>query len=337
MSAKKKLTIEDIAETAGVSIKTVSRVFNNAPNVRQQKRDLVLGVARDLGYRPNISARQLASKRSFVISHFHDNPNTDYLSEIYEGMRRACSEQGYYAVAEKLAPHKSSYRQALLDYLLRFEVDGVILSPPVSDDNAVIKEIEERNIPYALISPGKKKKSAINVFIDEKNAGRSITDYLIARGHEHLAFISGLDSHAASRQREAGFWEAIDVAKIPKKNAVRLAGDFSMQSGFTAFDILMKKAPNVTGIFAANDEMAVGIIVAALGNGKKVPQDLSVVGFDDSPFARAMWPTITSLAQPVDEMAHLSTQKLIEWVHAEALDQSRFEFSTEIIIRESCP
>ena len=110
-----------------------------------------------------------------------------------------------------------------------------------------------------------------------------------------------------------------------------------MQSGFTAFDMLMKKAPNVTGIFAANDEMAVGIIVAAWGNGKKVPQDLSVVGFDDSPFARAMWPTITSLAQPVDEMAHLSTQKLIEWVHAETLDQSRFEFSTEIIIRESCP
>ena len=82
MSTNKKLTIEDIAEKAGVSIKTVSRVFNNAPNVRQQKRDLVLGVARDLGYRPNISARQLASKRSFVICHFHDNPNTDYLSEI---------------------------------------------------------------------------------------------------------------------------------------------------------------------------------------------------------------------------------------------------------------
>ena len=143
-------------------------MFNNAPNVRQQKRDLVLGVARDLGYRPNISARQLASKRSFVISHFHDNPNTDYLSEIYEGMRRACSEQGYYAVAEKLVPQKGSYRQALLDYLVRFEVDGVILSPPVSDDNAVIREIEKRNIPYALISPGKKKKSAINVLLTRK-------------------------------------------------------------------------------------------------------------------------------------------------------------------------
>ena len=337
MSAKKKLTIEDIAETAGVSIKTVSRVFNNAPNVRQQKRDLVLGVARDLGYRPNISARQLASKRSFVISHFHDNPNTDYLSEIYEGMRRACSEQGYYAVAEKLVPQKGSYRQSLLDYFVRFEVDGVILSPPVSDDTAVIREIEKRDIPYVLISPGKKKNNAINVFIDEKNAGRSITDYLIARGHEQLAFISGLDSHAASRQREAGFWEAIEAAQLPKKNAVRLAGDFSMQSGFTAFDMLMKQAPDVTGIFAANDEMAVGIIVAALGNGKKVPQDLSVVGFDDSPFARAMWPTITSLAQPVDEMAHLSTKKLIDWVHTEELEQSRFEFSTEIIIRESCP
>ena len=120
-------------------------------------------------------------------------------------MRRACSEQGYYAVAEKLAPQKGSYRQALLDYFVRYEVDGVILSPPVSDDMAVIREIEKRDIPYVLISPGKKKKNAINVFIDEKMPGRSITDYLIARGHEQLAFISGLDSYAASRQREAGF------------------------------------------------------------------------------------------------------------------------------------
>jgi len=337
MTINKKYTIEDIAEHAGVSIKTVSRVFNNSPNVRQQKRDLVLGVARDLGYRPNISARQLASKRSFVISHFHDNPNTDYLSEIYDGMRRACSEQGYYAVAEKLEPKKGSYRHALLEYLLRYEVDGVILSPPVSDDNSVIREIKKRGIPYALISPGKKKKDGINVFINERDAGRSITDFLIERGHKQLAFISGLDSHAASLEREAGFWEAIAASDIPKKNVLRLAGDFSMQSGFRAFEKLTKKAPNVTGIFAANDEMAVGTIVAALRAGKKVPEELSVVGFDDSPFARSMWPTITSLAQPIDDMAHLSTQKLIDWIHSDRLKESQFEFATQIIVRDSCP
>ena len=337
MSAKKKLTIEDIAKSAGVSIKTVSRVFNNAPNVRQQKRDLVLGVARDLGFRPNISARQLASKRSFVISHFHDNPNKDYLSEIYDGMRRACSEQGYYAVAEKLEPQKGSYRNAFLEYLQLYEVDGVILSPPVSDDNGVIREIQRLGIPHVLISPGKKKRGSINVFINEKDAGRSITDFLIQRGHKKLAFISGLDSHAASLEREAGFWEAIAASGIPKKNALRLPGDFSMQSGFTAFEKLTKKDPDVTGIFAANDEMAVGTIVAALRAGKKVPGELSVVGFDDSPFARSMWPTITSLAQPIDEMALLSTQKLIDWINSELPEEAQFEFSTKIIVRDSCP
>ena len=337
MSAKKKLTIEDIAKSAGVSIKTVSRVFNNAPNVRQQKRDLVLGVARDLGFRPNISARQLASNRSFVISHFHDNPNKDYLSEIYDGMRRACSEQGYYAVAEKLASQKGSYRNAFLEYLRLYEVDGVILSPPVSDDNAVIREIQKLGIPHVLISPGKKKKGSINVFINEEDAGRSITDFLIQRGHQKLAFISGLDSHAASLKREAGFWEAIAASGIPKKNVLRLPGDFSMQSGFKAFEKLTKKAPDVTGIFAANDEMAVGTIVAALRAGKKVPEELSVVGFDDSPFARSMWPAITSLAQPIDDMALLSTQKLIDWINSELPEESQFEFATKIIVRDSCP
>lgn len=336
MSAKKNLTIEDIAEQAGVSIKTVSRVFNNAPNVRQQKRDLVLNVARDLGYRPNISARQLASKRSFVISHFHDNPNTDYLSAIYDGMRHACADKGYYAVAEKLRPQSASYRKALIDYLTRYEVDGVILSPPVSDDKNVIKELEARRLPYALISPGKKMQNAINVFIDEKNAGRSITNFLIERGHEKIAFISGLDSHAASREREAGFWEAVEASDLSKEKALRFAGDFSMQSGFAAFDELEKKAPDVTAIFAANDEMAVGVIIAALRVGKKVPEDLSVVGFDDSPFAKSMWPTITSLAQPVSEMAKTSSEKLIDWVHSQKLEHSHFEFETQIIIRDSC-
>ena len=333
---KQRLTIQDIAAKAGVSIKTVSRVFNNSPNVRAEKRDLVMSVARDLGYRPNISARQLASKRSFVISHFHDNPNTDYLSEIYEGMRRACSEQGYYAVAEKLASQEGSYQEALIDYLTRYEVDGVILSPPVSDDEKVIMELERRRLPFALISPGKKMQNAINVFIDEKNAGRNITNFLLERGHEKIAFISGLDTHAASREREAGFWEAVEASDLSSDMALRLAGDFSMQSGFTAFDELEEKAPDVTAVFAANDEMAVGVIIAALRIGKKVPEDLSVVGFDDSPFAKSMWPTITSLAQPVSEMAKTSAEKLIDLVHAQELEHSNFEFETEIIIRDSC-
>lgn len=337
MVPRRKLTIEDVAKQAGVSIKTVSRVFNNSPNVRQQKRDLVLQVAEELGYRPNISARQLASNRSFVISHFHDNPNTDYLSDIYDGVRRACAEQAYYAVAENLHRQDGSYQKALCDYLQLYEVDGVILSPPVSDDERVLAEIEARGLPYALISPGKKHPDAINVFIDEKSAGRSITEFLIARGHRHLAFISGLDTHTASRDREAGFWEAIETAAIGQDNAVRLSGDFSMQSGFAAFDALMQKVPHVTAIFAANDEMAVGTIVAALRAGKKVPEDLCVVGFDDSPFARSMWPTITSLAQPVEAMAHLSAQKLIDWIHRDAREQSDYEFATQIIVRESCP
>ena len=337
MNAKKNLTIGDIAKQAGVSIKTVSRVFNNAPNVRQEKRDLVLGVARELGYRPNISARQLASRRSFVISHFHDNPNADYLTAIYDGMRNACAEQGYYAVTEKLHLKGQSYKKSLVDYLERYEVDGVILSPPVCDDPKVIKEIQERGIRYALISPGKKSNSGINVYIDERGAGRSLTEFLIQRGHKNLAFVGGLDSHAASREREAGFWEAADLHNLSSDQVVRLEGDFSMQSGFKAFNLLMEKAPNVSAVFAANDEMAVGIIVAALRDGKKVPQDLSVVGFDDSSFSRAMWPTVTSLAQPVDEMAHYSTKKLIEWIHAEELVLSKREFATQIIARESCP
>ena len=337
MNDMKNLTIQDIAEKAGVSIKTVSRVFNNAPNVRQQKRDLVLGVARELGYRPNISARQLASKRSFVLIHFYDNPNMDYLSGIYDGMRAACSEKGYYAVAERLSLHNRSYKDSLLDYLTRTPVDGVILSPPISDDKAVIREIEKRNIPCSLISPGIKKRHCINVFIDEKTAGRKMTEFLIARGHTKLAFISGLDTHTASSQREAGFWSAIEAHGLKRKDMVRIGGDFSMQSGFTAFEKLAKSKTRVTGVFAGNDEMAIGAIIAALRAGMKVPEDISFVGFDDSAFARSMWPPITSLAQPIGEMAGLSAKKLIDWIDTKERAENDFEFPTEIMVRDSCP
>ena len=337
MAQDKNLTIQDIALKAGVSIKTVSRVFNNLPNVRQQKRDLVLGVAKELGYRPNISARQLASKRSFVLIHFYDNPNMDYLAGIYDGMREACSEQGYYAVAERLKLKNRNYKDALLDYLTRNPVDGVILSPPISDDKAVIREIENRDIPCALISPGVKKRNCINVFIDEKMAGQKMAEFLIDRGHTKLAFISGLDSHSASAQREAGFWAAVEAHGLKRKDMMRIGGDFSMQSGFTAFNALAKSKKNITGVFAANDEMAIGTIIAALRAGKKVPEEMSVVGFDDSAFARAMWPPITSLAQPIENMAKFSAQKIIDWIDSKDREQSHYEFATEIMVRDSCP
>ncbi|MDC0147603.1 LacI family transcriptional regulator [Alphaproteobacteria bacterium] len=337
MNEDKALTIQDIAKRAGVSIKTVSRVFNNSPNVRQQKRDLVLGVARELGYRPNISARQLASKRSFVLIHFYDNPNMDYLSGIYDGMRQACADYGYYAVAERLTLKNNSYKESLLDYLSRTPVDGVILSPPISDDKTILREIEKRDLPCSLISPGVKKRNCINVFIDEKAAGQKMTEFLIDRGHTQLAFISGLDSHTASSQREAGFWSAVDAHGLNRKNMLRIGGDFSMQSGFKAFETLAKTKNKVTGVFAANDEMAIGTIIGALRDGKKVPEDMSVVGFDDSAFARAMWPPITSLAQPIEEMAKLSAQKLIDWIMSKQREQTHYEFATEIRVRDSCP
>lgn len=334
---KQRLTIQDIAAKAGVSIKTVSRVFNNSPNVRAEKRDLVFSVASEMGYRPNISARQLASNRSFVIVHLSDNPNTDYLSRIYESMRSVCMERGYYAVAQQLRVKNNSYREALVDYLTRFEVDGILLSPPISDDPAVIDEILKRGIACALISPGTQQNDLINVFIDEEAAGRNITEYMIARGHGNLAFVSGLDTHAASVRREAGFWAALDTNHLPRESGVKIAGDFSMQSGFEAFAELQKTKPETTAIFAANDEMAIGIIIAALQAGKKIPEDLAVAGFDDSQFSRAMWPSVTSLAQPISDMIHTATQQLIGWSESGERGESQHLFPTEIRIRKSCP
>lgn len=332
---KKRVTVTDIAKEAGVSLKTASRALNNSPHVREEKREAVLKAAKKFNFRPNISARQLASNRSYVITHFYDNLNTDYLSKIYTGMQQACHKNGYYAVAEATDCSQKKFIQQTLEYVSTFNIDGLILSPPLCDDAALISALKKKGIKMVLISPQETSDENYSVFVDEEKSAFEITEHLINIGHEHIAFLGGLKSHKAATDRQKGFVSAMKHHELTASRKNIKSGDFTMQSGHDAYVDIMKKLPEATAIFAANDEMAMGVIMAALNDGKKIPEEIAVAGYDNIRFSSLFWPSLTTVSPPVLEMANYAASLLIRLISGETIKNKSHEFVSEIIFRKS--
>lgn len=326
----KRATITEIARMANVSIKTVSRVLNGEPNVRDATRQRVRDAAKHLNYKPNFSARSLASKRSFVIVHFHDNPNADYVEKIYRGMNRVCRDKGYFAVTENL---QGNYTEALKDYLTRFEIDGIILSPPLCDDPALLKYVVDEGIPFVRISARSQPKLSSFTGINDIEAMKNLTAFLLGKGHERIAFITGPSGHAAAARREKGFLQALDTAHILPTNCPILKGDFSVKTGFALTEKLLSRDTGVTAVMAANDDMAVGAVMAALKHNLDIPTDLSIVGFDGSRLGEIIWPRLTTIRQPVEAMSQKAADLLLNEISTAGLDKQEIIFDVDLVER----
>lgn len=336
MRKEKRVTVSDVAERAGVSLKTASRVFNNSPHVSQQKRQAVLEAAEKLNFKPNMSARQLASNRSYVLVHFYDNANTDYIAKIYEGMLKACHKHHYYAVAEPISLADGSYADTIINYVSEFNIDGVVLSPPICDDGKLLTRLRANNINYVLISPKDLSPEDYSVFVNEVTASQKMTEHLIEMGHKKIAYVGGPDTHGAARQRKKGFKNAFTTAFGNTQNNCMVSGDFTMQSGHDAYMKIRQNMPDASAIFAANDEMALGVMMAALNHGLKIPEDISIAGYDNSRFAGLFWPSLTTIAPSVDEMATCAAEVLINILAGHTKQQRHYEFPVNLFLRDSC-
>lgn len=326
----KSVTITEIAHVAGVSIKTVSRVLNGEANVRQSTRDRVKDAAKSLNYRPNFSARSLASKRSFVVVHFQDNPNPDYLAKISKGMQNVCREMGYFAVMESL---QHPYPENAVDYLQTFDVDGLILSPPLSDNLELLNVLEARKVPYVRISPRVGRERSSYTGISDKNGMRDMAEHILSQGHKDIAYVSGPSNHGASSLREAGFQEALKVNGLDADKLQILNGDFSVRSGFEAAEKLFARGSKISAVLAANDDMAVGVIMAALKAGLSIPGDISVSGFDGSRLGEIIWPQLTTVLQPVEKMASRATEILLSEIVSPTTETTVEKFPVTLCVR----
>jgi len=334
VTKEKTATMIDVAQLAGVSLKTVSRVFHNEKYVSKDKKAKVLEAAARLNFQPSLQARGLAGSKSFIIGLFVDDPSGDYISKVLRSTLHSCEAAGYHLVIEVL---KERGDEAKLTQVLRsIRFDGVVLSPPICDDIMVLEALRKNHVPTARIAPGIEAEDTVEIRIDDYQAAYDLTKYLIGQGHKRIGFIKGDPNHACSLERERGYVRAMQAAGLPIKNDLVVPGMFSFESGRQAAEALLALDESPSVIFASNDEMAAGVLAIARERGVSVPADLSIVGFDDDAIATIVSPALTTVRQPVEAMAALAFEMLMDGKTSAADPAARCrQLDYEICFRES--
>lgn len=336
-----KATIDDVAELAGVSIKTVSRVVNREPNVRESTRDRVELAIAELKYRPNKAAQNLASHRSRLIVLIYDDvsayeiPSAGYIIRMQEGALRACRTADY-----ELLIHPCRYRNKNVDKELkalieRVRPDGVVLAAPLSNVRQIVKAIEETGAPLVRVSPGNRKIQPFSVATNDREIAAEMTRFLASLGHKKIAFITGHPEHKAVGNRFLGYKDGLEQSGLKFSEELVAAGDNSILSGEACAAALLESENRPTAIFAANDDMAAGVIRVADRLGIKVPDELSVAGCDDIALAQQIFPALSTINQPLATMADEAVMLLIDSAHKKRTSQATSVVPSKLKIRES--
>jgi LacI family transcriptional regulator len=330
-----KVTIEDVADLAKVSIKTVSRVINNEAHVSADTVERVREAVRALDYKPNPSARSLAASRSFVVGLLYDNPSSSYVIDIQLGALGVCDIHHYEILIHPCDHADHSLADELIRLVRSSKVDGFLLTPPISDNEAIIVSLSSNQIPYVRIAPGDRKPAQGIVLTNDLDVSVEMTRHLAALGHRRIAFVKGHPDHLALAERYRGYVEGMRKAGLPVDENLVSQGYNSFDSGIQCAEHLLRLPDRPTAIFAANDEMAVGVMRVARLHGLDVPGDLSVAGFDDAPIARQIYPSLTTVRQPVRSMAAAATELLLSQLRGDPDKDAAPVIASSIEIRES--
>ena len=319
-----------------MSIKTVSRALNDAPHVSAAVRTKVKAAAAELDYHPNIAAQSLIARRSYLIGLTYERPSPSYVVELQNGALGRLENARYRLV---VLPFRDVAQRPgeLGTLLLRAGLDGVLLAPPACDQPELLDMLDRKRLPYARITPHLEPDRGIAVALDEAAAAHAIAAHVLGLGHRRIGIIMGDPSHAASAARMVGYRRAFAEAQTAIDPELIVTGDFTYSVGRTvAFDLLDRAAPP-TAILAQNDDMAVAAMAAARELGLAVPDDVSVAGFDDSEVSRTVWPQLTTVRQPVSEMAWDAADRLI--AHLDAKDDQplagRHDHPHRLLVRGS--
>jgi LacI family transcriptional regulator len=307
------VTIHDVAKHAGVSPMTVSRVINGETNVREETRQRVSAAVKALRYSPNQAARRLASAHTIHIGILYANPSANYLSEFLLGSLEQSSLSGCQLVIEKCEGIENE--SEAIQRLVKGGIDGVILPPPLCDSKGALAAVREARLAAVLVASGKPAPDFSAISINNFEASRAMTRHLLELGHRRIAFINGHPNQTASGQRFLGYVEAMTEAGVSVVTDQVAQGYFTYQSGLEAARKLLDAAAP-TAIFASNDDMAVATMAVAHSRGLEVPADLAVTGFDDTPLATTVWPALTTVRQPIAEMACEAVRLLVEQIRA---------------------
>jgi len=323
-------TIADVARLAGVSKNTVSRVINNSPLLSREAREKVERIIAETGFVPDPTARSLTLKRNFLIALIHDDPLAPALMEVQAGMAAALKGSEYALCVQHLDYRPKAAVRTLSDFLEYRRPSGIVLMPPLSDQDELAGLAWEFGCRCARLGPAPQSESPGWISTPERHAAAQAVHRLAGAGHRRIAFISGREGTRSARLRELGYLDAIAELDFDRGPSLIAAGNGSFDSGFSAAELLLEVSPRPSAIFAGNDEMAAGAIHAACAKRIKIPGELSVIGFGDAPIASRLWPPLTTVRVPLLEMAHAATTRLVDPDRDEPVTLS---FSAELVER----
>lgn len=330
------VNIHDVAARAGVSIKTVSRVMNAEPNVREETRRRVAEAIADLDYVPNVGARRMAGDRSYLIGMFFHARLGFYVNGLQLGAARKCRDRDFLLAVEPIDEGQEAIVDLIARTTRRSRLDGVILVPPLCNDVEILSAIEALHVPIVRISPRAELERTARVFVDERRGAYEGVQHLIELGHRDIAMVLGPNEAPASRLREEGFRDAMGAAGLEIRPSWLVQGDFYFRSGVQCGEALLARKDRPTAIFSASDVMALGVMAAASRLGVSIPGDVSLVGFDDHPSASTVWPRLTTVRQPVEAMGGIAAEILLALRSSSVPSpETQRRFDLEVIVRES--
>lgn len=329
------VTLDDVATRAGVSAKTVSRVVNDERSVTDGTRRRVLRAVKELNYRPNPFARGLSGAHSYTIGLSYDNPNAYYIIAMQQGALAACDSLNFGLQVRPCNSRAPGLAERLRDFVRQSRLSGLVLTTPVSERTATLRKLVTYRIPFVrILSATTDPQDGMPcVHVNDRDAAYAVTIHLLQLGHTRIGFLRGGNHHHASAERLRGYKNALRDYCIPLRKELMIEGDYVFDDGFRGGRRLLGLRDRPTAIFGCNDEIAAGALAAAQSIGLHVPYDVSIAGFEDSPFSQHSWPPLTTARQRADIILEHATRMLITHIGGGTAQNKRFD--PELVVRGS--
>jgi LacI family transcriptional regulator len=327
-------TIRDVAREAGVSVATVSRVFNNSGPVREETRRRISEVALRLRYSPNSAARSLSTRQTDVIGVLLPDLYGEFYSEVIRGIDQLVQREGWHLLVSSSHNERTDIEAALR--AMRGRVDGLLVMSPDLDAQALAENLPA-NLPVVLLNCEVDGRAYDSLNIDNYGGARAMMRHLLERGHRRIGLITGLPRNHDARERLRGSQAALVAAGVAAEPGLVVQGDFSEDSGYRAARVLLERGPLPSAIVAGNDSMAIGALSALAESGVRVPEDVALVGFDDIPIARYVAPPLTTVRVRIPELGGRAAARLLAALAKDGPREPVQELlPTELVIRRSC-
>jgi len=329
---KMSITIKDIAKIANVSHTTVSRALNDSPFIKQETKDTIKQIAKQLNYFPNLNARSLVLNKSYnialVFTSISDGTSSSFFHDVIEGVNSVIKKD-YNLVVTGIDEYQD------FNSINNKRFDGIILISQSDKDDIFIQDILTKKIPMVVLNREIQESSVVNLLSADREGSFKAVNYLIENGHSKIAIIEGKKGYNSSINRKEGFIKALIQNKIQIYNEYMVSGEYSLESGYHEMKKLLALSVVPTAVFCSNDDMAVGAMKAIFEAEMKVPDDISIVGFDDSLVCRYVTPELTSVRKPTKEFSIRGADTLLKIIDGQDIKGERVYINTDLVIRNS--